>query len=180
MRQNSLRGATQMLFDFAESAIESAAAAFDQLTRGIAHALHLFVILEEMNHLDAGILRIADLNRGTGFDETGSNLREIFHGVAEDGNFSERGRLENIVATGSDQRTSNKNAVGKFVERSEFADAVEEENVASAGISLGTGIAGEAWARDGELGTANEFAVGLIDECGGSGETFGLARSEDK
>ena len=169
-----------MLFNFAERAIERAAAAFNELPRGIAHALHLIAVFEEMDDFHASIFGIADLNGSTGFEETGSNFGEIFHGFAEDGNLAECGRFQNIVATGSDEGASNENAVGKFVERSELANAVEKENRGVGGNFPRAGIAGEAWAGNGEFRAANKLAVRLVNEGGGSGETFGLARSEDK
>ena len=172
----------EVLRDGGEGAVESAAAAFDKLARGAAHAPHLFGILEEVNHFDAGVFWACDLDGGLGFDKAGGHGSEIFHGRAEDGDFAECGGLKNVVTAGIYQRTADENAVGEAIERGEFADGVEEENGDVVGDPVVTrvGVGGDARAGKRQFGAADEFAVGLFDKFGGRSETFGLAGSEDE
>src|SRR5690242_7506596 len=108
-----------MFSDGGNSTIEGAAAAFDELARGAAHALHFFGIFEEVNHFDAGVFGAFDLNGGFGFDEAGSYGGEVFHGRAEDGDFAEGGGFEDVVATGFDERAADEDAIGKAIEGGE-------------------------------------------------------------
>jgi len=172
----------EMLGDGGEGAVESAAAAFDQLARGAAHALHFFGVLEEVDHFDASVFGAFDLDGGAGFDEAGGHGREIFHGGAEDGDFAEGGGFEDIVTAGIHEGASDEDAVRETVERGEFADGVQEEDgdvvgncaeaIACARRNTGTGKR--------EFRAADEFAMGFFDEFSGEGETFGLSGSEDE
>ena len=171
-----------MLGNFRESAIEGAAAGFDQLTRGATHALHLFGIFQQVDHFDAGVFGTFDLDGSAGFDEARSHSGKILHGRAEDGNFAEGCRFENVVPAGVDERAANKNAVGEAVEGGEFADGVEQENSGVVGdaIFAAVGVGRDAGAWQGEFGAANEFAMRLFDEFSRGAEAFGLARREDE
>jgi hypothetical protein len=170
------------LGDGGEGAVEGAAAAFDQLARGAAHAIHLFGILEEVNHFDAGVFWAFDLDGGVGFYEAGSDGREIFHGGAEDGDFAEGGGFEDVVATGIYERAADKDAVSETIEGGEFADGVEEEDgdVVRNGVQAVGGARGNTGAGKRQFRAADEFAVGFLDEFGGGDESLGLARSEDQ
>ena len=53
---------------------------------------------------------------------------KVFHRRAEDGDFAERRGLQNIMAARFHQGAANEGAVGKLIERSQFADAVEEQH----------------------------------------------------
>ena len=171
-----------MFRDFSEGAVESTAAGFDQLLCRAAHALHFFWVLQKMNHFDAGILGAFHLDGGAGFDEAGGHGGEIFHRRPEDGNFAEGGGLQNIVAAGIDEGAANEDAVREAVERGKFADGVEKKD----GGVVGDGVLCSvfAWSDSGagqtKVGAANEFAMGFLDEFGGGGEAFGLARGKDE
>jgi hypothetical protein len=177
---DSSRGTAQLFGDFGQGTIESTAAGFDELTSGIAHALHLLLIFEEMDPLDAGVFGIVDLDGGAGLEKSRGNGGEIFHGVAEDGDFAERGRLQNIVSTRGNERTADEDAIGNAIERSEFANAVEEENGGVVGDVAASTVAGNAWARDGKFGAADKFAMRFVDEFGGDSEALRFARGEDE
>jgi len=102
--------------DGGEGAIERAAAAFDQLARGIAHALHFFRILEEVNHFDTRVFGTFYLDGGARFHEAGGHGRKIFHGRAKHGYFAKGGRFEDVVAAGIHEGATDENAVGEAVE----------------------------------------------------------------
>lgn len=180
MAPDSSRGTAQQFGDFAQGTIESAAAGFDEFTCGVAHALHFLLIFKEVNPLHAGVFGIVDLDGGAGFEESRGNGGEIFHGIAEDGNFAESGRLQNIVTTGRNERTTDEDAIGNAIKGGELTDAVEEENGDVVGNVAGSAVDRNAWAGNGEFGAANEFAMRFVDEFGGGGEAFWLARSEDE
>src|SRR6267142_2603147 len=182
----SSRGTTlalvEILGDGGEGAVEGATTALDQLARGAAHALHLFGILKEVNHFDAGVLGTFDLDGCAGFDEAGGDGGEIFHGRAEDRDFAERGRFENVVAAGIYKGAADEDAVGEAVEGGEFADGVEEEDadVVGNGVRAVVCVRGNAGTGKREFGAADEFAMGLFDEFGCGSETLGLAGGQDE
>jgi len=171
-----------MLGDGGKGAVEGAAAAFDQLARGAAHALHLFGIFEEVNHFDARVFGAFDLDGGAGFDEACGHGREIFHGGAEDGDFAEGGRFEDIVASGIDERATDEDAISEAIEGGEFTDGIEEEDgdVVGDRVQAVAGAGGNSGTGKREFRAADEFTMGLFDEIGGEGETLGLAGSEDE
>src|SRR6202035_5971450 len=116
---------------------------FDQLTRSAAHALHLFRVLEKINHFNAGVFGTFHLDGGPGFDEASGDGRKVFHGWAEDWDFSECRGFEDVVTAGIHERATDKNAVGEAVKRSEFTDGIEQEdgdivgNAVLAGVCVG-------------------------------------------
>ncbi len=67
----------------------------------------------KMDPFDARIFRAFHLNGGAGFDETRGNFRKVFHERPENGNFSKRCGLQNVVTAGLHQRTADKSAVGQ-------------------------------------------------------------------
>jgi len=172
----------KLLSDGGEGAIESAAAAFDQLARGAAHAIHLLGIFEEVNHLYAGVFGAFDLDGGARFDEASGDGREILHGRAEDGDFAECGGFENVVAAGIYEGAADEDAVGEAVEGGEFSDGVEQEDgdVVRNRVQAVAGARGNTGTGKREFRAADEFAVGFFDEFGGGGEALGLAGSEDE
>ena len=171
-----------MFGDFGDGAVQGAAAGFDELFRGTAHALHFLRVFEEMNHFDAGIFGTFDLDGGLGFDEARGHGGEIFHRRAEDGDLAEGGRFENVVAAGIDEGAADKDAVGEAIEGGEFADGVEEEDggVVRDGVFGAVGCGCGVGIGKSEFGAADEFAMGFLDEFGGRGEALGLAGSEDQ
>jgi len=172
----------QMLGDGGEGAVESSATAFDELARGAAHALHFFGVFEQVNHFDAGVFGAFDLDGGAGFNKAGGHGGEIFHRRAEDGDFAEGSRFEDIVASGIDERATDEDAVGEAIEGGEFADGIEEEDgdVVGDGVQAIAGVRGATGTGKREFRAADEFTMGLFDEIGGEGETLGLAGSEDE
>ena len=135
-----------------------------------------------MDHFDAGIFRAFHLDGGAGFNKAGGHGGEIFHRRAKYRDLAEGGGLQNIVAAGIDERTANKDAVREAVERGKFTDGVEEQDggVVGDGV-LRTVLAGsDSRAGQGEFGAANELTMGFLDEFGGGGKSFGLARGKDK
>ena len=145
MAPDSSRETAQQFGDFGQGTIESTAAGFDELACGVAHALHFLLIFEEVNPLYARVFGIVDLDGGAGFEESLGNGGEIFHGIAEDGNFSERGRLQNIVTTRGNKRSTNEDAIGNAIERGEFTDAVEEKNGDVVGDVAASAVDGDSW-----------------------------------
>ena len=110
-----------------------------------------------MNPFHAGIFRAFHLDGGARLDEARGNFREIFHGRAEDGNFAKGGGLENIVATGFDERATDEGAIGEAIKRGEFADAVEQNDGGVVGDAVGVAArlgsdpgAGNGQVRSGE------------------------------
>src|SRR5580692_7707771 len=146
---SSSRDTTELLGDRGEGAVQRAAAAFDQLTRGAAHAIHFFGILEEVNHFYAGVFGAFDLDGGARFDKARGYCGEIFHGRPEDRDLSKCGGFEDIVAAGIYQGAADEDAVGETVQRGEFADGIEQEdgNVVGNAIVSGVYIWGNAGTR---------------------------------
>src|SRR5579859_223287 len=172
----------QILSNGGEGAVKSAAATFDELARGAAHAIHFVGIFEEVNHFYTRVFGAFDLYGSAGFDEAGGDGGEIFHGWAEDGDFAEGGRFEDVVAAGIDERAADKHAVGQAVEGGKLTDGVEQEDgdVVRNGSLAVAGIGSVTGSGKGQFRAADEFAVGLFDEFGGGGETFGLAGGENE
>src|SRR4029077_12240026 len=171
---------TQLFGDFGQGAIESTAAGFDQLPRGVAHALHFLLILEEVDPLNACVFGIIDLDGGASFEESRGNRSEIRHGIAEDRDFAERGRLQNIVSAGRNERAADEHAIGDMIQRCKISDAVEEENGNVIGDVAASAVAGNAWTGNSKFGAANEFAMRFVDEFGGGSESLWPARGEDQ
>ena len=133
-----------------------------------------------MYPFDPRVFRAANLDRGTGFHETRGDLRKIFHGGPEYGDFAERRRLQDVVPAGIHQRTTDKRSVGQTVERGQLSNAVQQDNRDVIGDAVGVPrwLGSHPRPGDGKLRAADKFPVRFFDEFGGGGEALRFPRRE--
>ena len=111
-----------------------------------------------------------NLDSGTGARESCSHVAKIFHRRSENGWFGKPRRLKNIMPAGGDERAANENGVGKKIKTREFANGIEDEDVA---------VFVERRAEI-ERAAANGLPAAFFDGADGGVETLGLAWSEDE
>src|ERR1043166_879925 len=85
--------AIQLSFDCSDDSLRRTAAFFHQSARGLAHSLVSFGIAQQLDPGDTSVFRAAHLQRSLSRNKTFRDLREIFHGLAENRNLAERRRL---------------------------------------------------------------------------------------
>src|ERR1700756_690780 len=98
------------------------------MLRVLTHSRAALRIAQKFNPSDARVFGAFHLDGRVRGDEAAGNLRKIFHGRPEHGNFAERRWLENIVPAGGHQGATYKRAVGQTIERCEFPDAIQENH----------------------------------------------------
>src|SRR4029077_21220407 len=125
------------------------------------------------------ILGTLHLDSSSRRGESRRHFRKVFHGWTKHRDSSERGGLKDVVSAARNQRAANESAVSQAVQRSELTDAVEQDD--SHIIGYGKFSGRHAILRrsgDGQLCTANKFAVRIINELGGRIKALRLARRQ--
>ena len=106
-----------------------------------------------------------------------SNRGEVGVVRAHDDGDCELGRLEGIVATRGNEAAADKRNRGQRVNRSEFADGVEQNDLAGP-ERASCRAASRRLSRP--VGTPGPKSAGFIKKRGDGAETLGMARREDE
>src|SRR5579864_6610526 len=163
-----LRKAFEKFGDASERARRGAAICFDESAGLASHFRAARRILNQADPHFSELRGARHLDSRAGARESRSHVAKISHRRSEDGRLGKPCWLENIMPAGRDERAADENGVSKGIKTGEFADGIEDENVA---------IFVERRAEIKRTAT-NGFPAAFFDGAHGGVETLRLARSE--
>jgi hypothetical protein len=156
--------------DAVQGAIRRTPVEFGHCACRFSHTLAQGRILYKLGPHFAETLSGRDLHCGAPVEELIGHVLKIFHRRAEYGRLSEPRGFQNIVPSRGYERPANKGSVGKGVQRGQFTDRIEQQDVR-------TFIEG---CRGVDSRSTHHFPAAFGRQFGGRIETIGFARRKNQ
>src|SRR5579864_2257164 len=165
-----LRKAFEKFGDASERARRGAAIRLDESASFASHFRAARRILNQVHPHFSELRGARHLDSRANARESRSHVAKIFHRRSVNRRLGKPRRLKNIMPAGGNERTTDEYGVGERIKTGEFADGVEDEDVAIF-------VEGRV---EIERAATNGLPAAFFDGAHGGVETLRLARSENE